>query len=251
MKGIVCIAALLAAFTALSASARADAPAPPRPPAQYRQNGSFAGGSAKGYTVISGVRFGKQDDGAMRMVLDLDSWDGSADGGRKPASAHPVYSVELLPYPYRLVVRMQSTLFDAHAKVMSTPALPFSVVAEDNGMVKEMQVFLTGPSEFKVIEVDDPAKLSIDVRPLKGAEVPDVYTVQLTGSHTPSEAFALVEQGKFPEGFTPKVLVLGKFVVIEDVFTDPAKAAEMDTALRSMGYSSVINERRGNELPQP
>jgi len=251
MKGIFAVAACIAAFF-LASTAFADEGAPSKPPAAYKSSGSFAGGSAKLFTVISGIRFGKQEDGrAMRMVLDFDEWDGTADGARRPATAHPVYSVELLPYPYRLVIRMKDTMFDAHAKVMSSPALPFSVVAEDNGMVKEMQVFLEGPSEFKVIEVDDPAKLSIDVRLNKGANVPNIYTVQLTDPKTPAEAYALVEQGNFPDGFHPSVLVVGNLVVVEAVYTDTRDAVKMDAALRSMGYSSVINERPGNELPQP
>jgi hypothetical protein len=249
MKGFIASAALLAASVALALTPAAlAAPAP----AAYKSSGSFSGGVAKPFTVISGIRFGPQENGrAMRMVLDFDEWDGTPAGARRPATAHPVYSVELLPYPYRLVIRMQSTMFDTHAKVMSTPALPFSVVAEDNGTVKEMQVFLDGPSEFKVIEIDGPSKLSIDVRPQKDADSPTVYTVQLTDPKTPEEAFALVEQGSFPDGFSPSVLVLGNLVIVEAVFLDTREAVKMDASLRSMGYSSVINERPGNELPQP
>lgn len=253
MKGILSVAAGLAAIFLLGYAAIAAEPGTPsKPPAAYKSVGSFRGGSAKPFTVISGIRFGKQEDGrAMRMVLDYDEWDGTPAGARRPATAHPVYSVELLPYPYRLVIRMRDTMFDTHAKVQSSPALPFSVVAEDNGMVKEMQVFLGGPSEFKVIEVDDPAKLSIDVRLIKGATSPTIYTVQLTDPKTPAEAYALVEQGNFPEGFKPNVLVVGNLVIVEAVFTDTRDAVKMDASLRSMGYSSVINERPGNELPQP
>ncbi|MDQ3024263.1 MAG: hypothetical protein M3R04_07785 [bacterium] len=252
MKGIICVA-VAAAFTLLYSSASAEETVrPPRPPAQYKSGGAFKGGSAKAYTVIDGIRFGTQEGGgAMRMVLDFDEWDGTPSGIRRPATAHPGYSVELLPYPYRLVIRMNQTMFDSHAKVMSSPALPFSVVAEDNGMVKEMQVFLSGPSEFKVIEVDDPAKLSIDVRSLGSATATTVFTVQLTDPHSPEEAFALVEQGSFPDGFKPRVLVLGSLVIVEGVYTDMREAVKMDASLRSMGYACVINERPGNELPQP
>jgi len=123
------------------------------------------------------------------------------------------------------------------------------VVTREDGTIKEMQVFLAGPSEFKVIEIDGPAKLSIDVRPLS-LTVPPIYTVQVTGSYTASEAYALVERGEFPQGFEPQVLVLGDVVVVEQAFPDASSAAAMDAALRDMGYASVINERRGDELPQ-
>jgi hypothetical protein len=46
------------------------------------------------------------------------------------------------------------------------------------------------------------------------------------------------------------VLVLGQYVVVEQAFTEPAAAARMDAALRDLGYACVINERRGNELPE-
>jgi hypothetical protein len=254
MKGFAgaALLTLAACITLLSPARAEESVRPPKPAAQYKSGGSFKGGSATGYTVIGGIRFGQQENGrALRMVLDLDEWDGTPSGQRRPATAHPVYSVELLPYPYRLVIRMQATMFDTHAKVMSAPALPFSLVAEDNGMVKEMQVFLSGPSEFKVIEVDDPAKLSVDVRPLSGQTAPTVFTVQLGDAKSPEEAFALIEQGQFPDGFRPHVLVLGSLVVVEGVYTDMREAVKMDAALRSMGYACVINERGGNELPQP
>jgi hypothetical protein len=39
-------------------------------------------------------------------------------------------------------------------------------------------------------------------------------------------------------------------VVVEQPFTDLTQAARVDAALRDMGYASMINERRGDELPQ-
>ena len=60
----------------------------------------------------------------------------------------------------------------------------------------------------------------------------------------------MVSSSSVPTGYHPSVLVLGELVVVEQVFTDPAEAVRMDTALKEMGYASVINERRGDELPQ-
>jgi hypothetical protein len=143
---------------------------------------------------------------------------------------------------------MPGVQFDPQAQITSKPALPFSVVTPPSGSIKEMQVFLDGPSEFKVIEIDGPAKLSIDVRAVQSG-VPNIYSVQLLGPQTAAEAFALVEQGQFPSGFQPYPLVLGNVVVVEQAFTDAALAAQLDNALREMGYDSVIAERAGNELP--
>ena len=42
----------------------------------------------------------------------------------------------------------------------------------------------------------------------------------------------------------------GETVVVEQVFFDSAQAAQMDSELRAMGFSTMINERQGNELPQ-
>lgn len=221
-------------------------PAPPveKPPAEYQQGGVFTGGTQTDGLVLSGIRFGTHDN-FTRMVLDLDDASGAG------ATAHPVYSVNYLEYPYRLVVKLSGVRFNEQMKVQSKPALPFSVVTEEDGTIREMQIYLPGPSEFKVIEIDDPAKLSIDIRPRDGVDIPTVYTVQLTGPRNAEEAYALLESGVFPDDYSPSVLVLGDVVVVEQVFTDPGSAAKMEDALRALGYDTIINERRGDELPQP
>ncbi|MCB1217213.1 hypothetical protein KDL44_07460 [bacterium] len=213
-----------------------------KPPAEYISNGAFKGGSSKADMLLEGVRFGRQGN-ATRMVLDLAKSDGSA------ADKHPVYSVEYREFPYRLVMRVEGLSFNESTKVQNSPALPFSVVTAPGGGIKELQVFLSGPSEFKVIEIDDPAKLSIDVRPLK-TDIPNIYSVQLTGPANAAEAYALIEQGSFPEGFQPEAVVMGNVVVVEQTFSSAGEAAQMDGLLQEMGYTCIINERRGNELPQ-
>jgi hypothetical protein len=218
-----------------------------KPPAQFQSSGAFTGGSYAGPMVINGIRFGNTD-GTIRMVLDFQNCD-TGMGNRSAATAHPVYSVTLREFPFHLAIALKGVLFDPRAKIQSDPALPFSVVTQEDGTIKEIQVFLAGPVDFKVIEIDDPAKISIDVKGRKGVAVPDVYTVQLTQPTTAEEAFALVEQGNFPTGYSPRALILGNLVVVEQAFTDPAVAAQMDDELRAMGYSTVINERKGNELP--
>jgi hypothetical protein len=216
-----------------------------KPPAQYKSSGAFTGGAAVEGLSLSGVRFGKHT-GYTRIVLDLADQETASMAAVK---VHPVYRVEYREYPYRLVVTLQDVWFDPDARVGDKPALPFSVVTHEDGTVKEMQIYLPSPCDFKVIEVDDPAKLSIDIRE-SGLSVPAVYTVQVTGLEDASEAFSLVEKAEFPAGYQPSALVLGDLVVVEQAFTDPASAAAVDAALRDMGYASVINERQGNELPQ-
>jgi hypothetical protein len=239
---------LLAVFASGFSAATAETATekPPVIPREFLSSGSFSGGSATENIVLSGIRFGKPDD-ATRMVLDFDQQ--SPGGLRGGALAHPVYSVEYKEFPYRLVVRLEGTTFDADAYVQSSPALPFSIVTPPDGRIKEMQIYLPWPAEFKVIEVDDPAKLAIDVRRNSAAKVPTVYAVQVIAELTPEQAYSLVEKGEFPEGYDPAVLVLGDVVVLEQAFTDPSVAAGIDASLRSMGYSSSINERQGNELP--
>lgn len=211
-------------------------------PAQFIGSGAFTGGTSTEGMLLEGVRFGRQGP-ATRMVLDLAMADGSA------AQKHPVYSIEYREFPYRLVVRLEGVSFSKDTSVQNSPALPFSVVTPPDGSIKELQIFLSGPSEFKVIEIDDPAKLSIDVRPAT-AEVPRIYSVQIMGPANAAEAYALIEQGSFPAGFQPEAVVMGNVVVVEQIFTSASEAARMDSALREMGYTCIINERRGNELPQ-
>jgi len=217
-----------------------------KPPAQFKSAGSFSGGVALDDGALTGIRFGKHSD-YTRMVLDLAQR--GEDGSLKDAAQHPLYTVSYAEFPYRLLISLQDVWFDPGAQVGARPALPFSVITREDGRIKEMQVYLSGPSDFKVIEIDDPAKLSIDVRP-SSTPTPRIYTVQLIGKYTATEAFALVERGGFPAGYQPAALVLGDLVVVEQAFTNANEAAQMDAALKEMGYASVINERRGNELPQ-
>lgn len=241
MKGILAFPLLGA--TALLCCAAAAA----KEPAQFIASGSFAGGSDAIQAVVSGVRFGAYED-FERMVLDLHQLDSA--GQRTEATTHPAYKVEYGVFPYRITIRLANSSFDATAKVQSKPALPFSVVTEaQSGLVREIQVFLPGPSEFKVIEIDDPAKICIDVRKAGQMPIPTVYTVQVMDATTPEQAYALLDAANWPPDFSPQVLVLGSMVVLEQAFSDPAIAARCDDALRAMGYQSVINERRGNELP--
>lgn len=241
MKGILALPLLAAAVILCGAAAE------PKAPAQFISGGKFSGGDQAVQAIVSGIRFGAYED-FTRMVVDLDQLDPA--GKRGPALGHPAYQVEYAAYPYRLVMKAANTSFDLKAPVQSKPALPFSVVAEaKGGKLRELQVFLPGPAEFKVIEIDDPAKICIDIRRVKQAAIPTVYTVQVTNADTPERAYAMADAGTWPAGFSPQVLVLGSTVVLEQAFTDPEAAAHCDDALRAMGYDSVINERRGNELP--
>jgi hypothetical protein len=244
MLALAALALLTAALAVQPGPAAAQAAPAERPPAEFRSEGAFSGGTLTDGLVLSGIRFGKHSR-FTRMVLDLDHDSGAG------ASAHPVYSVSYHEYPFRLVVRLEGVRFNEGMQVQSRPALPFSVVTEEDGAIREMQVYLPGPSEFKVIEIDGPAKLSIDVRKRGGVEIPVVYTVQLTDPRNAEEAFALLEGGVFPDDYAPAVLVLGDVVVVEQVFSDPSSAAKMEEALRELGYGTIINERRGDELPQP
>lgn len=242
MRGYLTACALALAMIAPLAAA-----APDKPPAQYQTTGAFTGGVVSENMLLTGVRFGAHED-FTRIVLDFEQQSGS--GLRKAATAHPKYRVEYREFPYRLVIGMEGTRFDTQAHVDSKPALPFSVITKPDGALKEMQVFLPRPCRFKVIEIDDPAKLSIDVSPLAGAEVPTVYTVQLVGPANAGEAYALVESGNFPPNCQPGVIVLGDVVVVEQAFLESSSAQAVDAALREMGYVTLINERKGNELPQ-
>lgn len=230
------VAAIWIAAAMLLVCAAAD-----KPPAKFEYGRLFSGGVLDQGIVMSGVRFGKHS-GYTRMVLDFTMEDGTG------APQHPLYSIEYIEFPYRLVIKLEGVKFTSDAQIQANPALPFSVITPKDGILKEMQVYLPGPSEIKVIEIDSPAKLSVDVRPSQ-REVPAIFTVQLLDPDNAQEAFALVERGNFPPGYNPSVLVLGEVVIVEQVYADPAQAAQADAALREMGYASVINQRQGDELP--
>jgi hypothetical protein len=241
MKGFLTILTAAAVLALLTSAAETKAPA------QFKASGSFSGGTPYSGMLVSGIRFGAYED-FTRMVIDLQAVDPNS-GNRYDATAHPQYSVTYRTYPYRIEISLPLVSFDTQAKIQSKPAMPFSVVAPVDGPIKEMQVFLPGPSEFKVIEIDDPAKICIDVRPLRAVTIPTIYSVQIMDATSAEQAYALLESGKLPPEYQPDVLLLGGSVVLEQAFEDPAEAARIEDSLRKLGYQSVINERRGDELP--
>jgi hypothetical protein len=225
---------------------------PPVTPAEFRSAGSFSGGVLTAGVRLDGIRFGSHD-GYTRMVLDFSAQRGAPaeavlpDGG---LALHPRYEVAYAQYPYRLCLKFLGVGFDGSASVQSRPALPFSVVTGADSRIVELQIFLSGPSRFKVIEIDGPAKLAIDVQPDPAQSVPEVFCVQITDARTPEDAYGLLRTAGWPDGALPSAIVLGDKVVLEYAYTDRAGAVSMQARLRDLGYSSLINERRGDQLPQ-
>jgi hypothetical protein len=106
------------------------------------------------------------------------------------------------------------------------------------------------PAVFKVIEIDDPAKLSLDIKLATGESIPNVFAVQLQGIDGVERAFELVEGSELPLEYKPDVLVLGNAVFVEAIYFTLKEAAEVAGKLEKAGFSTLVSERRGNELPR-
>jgi len=266
----VLVAALIGAAVAASAVAAQSAPSapssppappaqpqpqpqaapkePPRPPAEFKSEGEFTGGTKDSGFAIEAIRFGKHPD-FTRIVLDLLEENPTDKFKFIPARVHPVYRIEYKPFPYRVNVFLTGVKFLNSTRVDKDAALPFSLVTPPDNVVKQMTFFLPGPSLFKVMEVDDPAKIVIDVKPVEGAKVPTVYALSILDVADVEGAFKLVEEGKFPPKFHPSVVVLGSAFFVEDVYTSLSDATEISADLEKAGFETLISERAGNELP--
>ena len=215
-------------------------------PAQFKDAGYFAGGKADDGIAITGIRFGK-DKEVRRVVIDF----GAIDSGGKivPAEVHPKYKVEYRSSPYRFTITFPGVKYSDTAKVQKKSGIPFSLVTDKGGRVAQLEFFVTNPALFKVIEVDDPARLALDFKYKYDVEVPRVHVVQVVGIETVERAFELVDSNRFPAPFKPQIVVIGDRFFVEGVYDTFEKAVQVNSELESMGYSTIISERKGNAFP--
>ncbi|OGK09258.1 MAG: hypothetical protein A2Y63_00580 [Candidatus Riflebacteria bacterium RBG_13_59_9] len=219
---------------------------PQKAPAQYKRSGSFFGGRELPGCALTGLRFGKHPD-FLRIVLDLSI---AQDDKLIGAPRHPPYRVEYRQFPYRLCVSFEGVKYNEDAQVETKDAVPLSIVTKANNDIQLIEMFLQGPALFKVIEVDDPAKLAIDVKYLPGEPIPTIYAIQLQDVKDVQAAFALLAAGDFPENFEPNVIVVGNAVFVEDTYLTLEEASVIVARLEKAGYSAMITERKGDELPR-
>jgi hypothetical protein len=239
----VSAALILGCIIAVSVAATADAAArPKKAPAQYKSSGHFAGGDELAGCVLSGIRFGKHS-GFLRIVLDFSV-------GSRGAPKHPPYRIEYRTFPYRFRVTFEGVKYAEDAHVDTLHAVPLSIVTNAENDIQLMELFITGPALFKVIEVDDPAKLALDVKYLPSETVPLVYAVQLQDIADVQTAFSLIEQEDLPPGFSPDIIVIGNAVFVEDAYLTLEEAAAVVARLDDAGYPAMVTERLGNELPR-
>lgn len=215
-------------------------------PAQYKEKGFFAGGHELAGALLTGIRFGEHRD-FLRVVLDLGV---ERNGKSVGAPRHPPYRIEYLRYPYRFRLTFEGVKYASDARVETAHALPLTVVTTADDTIKVIELFINKPAFFKVIEIDDPAKLSLDIKERTEEEIPRVYAVQLQGVDDVESAFNLIEDSAFPEDYQPDVLVLGNTVFVEAVYFTIDKAAEVAGKLEKAGFSTLVSERQGNELPR-
>ncbi len=238
--GLGCILAVSAVATTHSSAE------PQKAPAQYKSSGHFSGGSELPGCVLTGIRFGKHS-GFLRIVLDFSVVTG---GTRTGAPKHPPYRVEYRTFPYRFCITFEGVEYAEDARVDTLYAVPLSIVTNAENDIQLMEMFITGPALFKVIEVDDPAKLALDVKYLPSETIPIVYAVQLQDVGDVQTAFALVAREDLPEGFDPDVIVIGNAVFVEDTYLTLEEAVAVVSRLDDAGYPAMVTERLGNELPR-
>lgn len=215
-------------------------------PAQYKREGYFAGGKPLEGAVLSGIRFGKHSD-FLRAVFDLSQVQ---DGKITGAPWHPVYKIEYRKYPYRFRIEFQGVKYLETSKIGTEHALPLTIVTTPDNTIKIIEIFINKPALFKVIEVDDPAKLALDIKTVNDEVIPKVFAVQLKDVDDVETAFKLLDGNALPEGVNADVLVVGNAVFVEAVFLSLEEAAETAALLEKNGFTTLISERMGNELPR-
>jgi hypothetical protein len=235
---------MLAIILALSTGA---SPAEPqKAPAQFKKEGAFTGGSKQDGIYLTGIRFGQHPD-FLRIVLDFSVMK---DGKYVGAPTHPPYRIEYGKYPYRFKVTLEGVKYAETATIENQYAVPLSIVTSAENTVQLIEFFVSRPALFKVIEIDDPAKLSLDVKYTATEPIPTVWAVQLQDVPDVETAFRLLNEFDFPEGYEPDLIVLGNSIFVEDAYLSLEAAAAMVAKLEAAGLPAMVTERGGNELPR-
>lgn len=220
----------------------------PVEPAQYKDAGFFEGGKAESGMVLTGIRFGKHPD-FRRVVLEFGIIDRENPGKTIQPAVHPKYKVEYRSCPYRFAITFAGVGNLNDTYVQKTDALPFSLVSSKDGNIKQLEFFITKPAMFKVIEVDEPARLAIDIKYKTDVEIPVVNIVQVIGIESVERAFELMETNRFPESFKPQVVVIGDKFFVEGIYDTFDQAVTVSSELEKLNYSTIISERKGSAFP--
>jgi hypothetical protein len=220
----------------------------PVEPAQYKDAGFFEGGKVENGLVLTGIRFGKHPD-FRRVVIEFGIPDRDNPGKTIPPAVHPKYKVEYRSCPYRFTITFAGVGSLDDTYVQKKDALPFSLVSNKDGNVKQLEIFITKPAMFKVIEVDDPARLAIDIKYKTDVEVPIVNVVQVIGIDSVERAFELIETNRFPESFKPQIVVIGDKFFVEGIYDTFDQAITVSSELEKLNFSTIISERKGSAFP--
>jgi hypothetical protein len=172
------------------------------------------------------------------------------DGKYVGAPTHPPYRIEYGKYPYRFKVTLEGVKYAETATIENQYAVPLSIVTSAENTVQLIEFFVSRPALFKVIEIDDPAKLSLDVKYTATEPIPTVWAVQLQDVPDVETAFRLLNEFDFPEGYEPDLIVLGNSIFVEDAYLSLEAAAAMVAKLEAAGLPAMVTERGGNELPR-
>ncbi|MCD6118989.1 hypothetical protein J7K50_04020 [bacterium] len=224
-----------------------DAEAERKTPAEFKDSGYFAGGKVDNGIMVTGFRFGKHPD-FRRIVIDFGVVD--RESGRiVQTEVLPKYKVEYRTCPYRYSITFSGVNYYDDAIVQRKNALPFSLVADSHGRVMQLEFFITRPAMFKVIEVDDPARLALDIKFKNNVDIPRINVVQVIGIESVERAFELLDTGRFPECFEPQIVVIGDKFFIEGIYDTFERAVQVSAELEKFNFSTIISERKGNAFP--
>jgi len=237
---------LLVLAIILALSTGASPAGPQKAPAQFKKEGAFTGGSKVSGVYLTGIRFGQHPD-FLRIVLDFSVMKNGKYAG---APKHPPYRIEYGKFPYRFKVVLEGVKYAETATIQSQHAVPLSIVTSADNSIQLIEFFISRPALFKVIEIDDPAKLSLDVKYTATEPIPTVWAVQLQDVPDVETAFRLLNEFDFPEGYEPDLIVLGNSIFVEDTYLALEAAAAMVSKLEEAGLPAMITERAGNELPR-
>ena len=218
----------------------------------FIHEGIVRGGQIYDPIHVNGLRWGKHA-GFERLVMDIYKFVGYAEQGPPIVTPHR-FEVAYEHYPFRLVFTLftvqsfsaEKINFSETDLIQNFYPLPYW---GDEGV--KITIVLNGPIEFEVFELHNPAKIVIDLRPMKPVDWPDVYSLR-TAPAEPIELFGNLEEEIFHvTGKEVRVLEAegGGYLVEEGYYATKKEAEERREILKKKGLSLVIENRGPLDIP--
>ena len=218
----------------------------------YIDSGTVTGGVASNVMDLYKIRFARHST-FERLVIDVQQlWE------RVPADKPCVFSVDYEPYPFRLVLALDSVRLEISAqfpKFSNSDYISgmYSLPAYDWGNANWV-IALKKPIKYEIFELHQLARIVIDIKgaDISAAKFAPVYSLRTKSADFNYKYLTGLEE-KLNEFQAKKVRILksqhNKYLIEEGYYKTKPEAIERQNYFASKGIVLFIEKRQADQIP--